>query len=98
MTRLPLELHPEAEAEARDARFWYAQRDAAAAERFMRALDHAMQMIVQAPERWPSYLHGARRFLTRRYPFSVVYRVLADRILVVAVAHQRRRPGYWRSR
>ncbi len=98
MSRLPVDLHPEAEAEARDARLWYAQRDPAAAERFMKSLDHAVRMIEESPERWPIYLHGTRRFLTRRYPFSVIYRVLADRVLVVAVAHQRRRPGYWRSR
>jgi plasmid stabilization system protein ParE len=36
--------------------------------------------------------------LLRRYPFSVVYRVESARILIVAVAHGRRRPGHWKSR
>lgn len=98
MTKLPVELHPEAEAEARDARRWYAERDAKAATRFMAALDHAIELISEAPERWPIYLHETRRVLTRRYPFAVIYRVLADRVLVVAVAHQHKRPGYWQFR
>jgi plasmid stabilization system protein ParE len=42
MIRLPVELHPEAEAEARDARRWYAERDAKAAAGFMAALDRAI--------------------------------------------------------
>jgi hypothetical protein len=40
----------------------------------------------------------ARTYLLQRFPFSVVYRVEARRILIVAVAHARRRPGSWKSR
>jgi plasmid stabilization system protein ParE len=98
MIRRPVELHPEAETEAREARHWYAERDAKAAAGFMAALDHAIELVAEAPERWPLYLHETRRVLTRRYPFAVVYRVLADRVLVVAVAHRHKRPGYWRFR
>ena len=98
MTRLPVELHPEAGAEARDARRWYAERDAAAAATFLSALDRAIHLISQAPDRWPAYLHGTRRVLMRRFPFCVIYPRLPDRVLVVAVAHERQKPGYWQAR
>ena len=39
-----------------------------------------------------------RRFPLRRFPFSIVYRIDGDRLHIIAVAHRRRRPGYWRQR
>ena len=61
-------------------------------------IDSAIAAIEQNPEAWPAYDHGTRHYLPGRYPFSVVYRVEATRILIVAVAHGHRRPGYWASR
>ena len=98
MSSAAVELHPEVKAEAREARLWYAERDPTAAEAFVAALDHAIALAAEGPARWPRYLHGTQRVLTRRYPFAVIYRASPERALVVAVAHQKRRPGYWRSR
>jgi plasmid stabilization system protein ParE len=83
-----------AEAAAR----WYAARSASAAAGFSDELDAAESAISELPEAWPLFEHGTRRFLLRRYPFSVIYLVDGERILIVAVAHARRRPGYWTSR
>ena len=41
---------------------------------------------------------GVRRLLVRRFPYSLIYQATADEVLVLAVSHQSRRPGYWRSR
>lgn len=84
----------EAEAAAR----WYAERSLSAAAGFADEMDLAVDAIEQNPDAWPQYDHGTRHYLLRRYPFGVVYRVEAARILIVAVAHGRRRPGYWKSR
>jgi toxin ParE1/3/4 len=43
-------------------------------------------------------LHGTRKYLLRRFPYAVIYRVTDEAIEVVAVAHGRRRPGYWKTR
>ena len=93
-----LDLHPEAVAEARAAREWYEERSAVAASRFVVELEHALERINDSPESWPPYLHGTRRYLLRHYPYQVVYRVAGDRVQVIAIAHARRRPGYWRYR
>jgi plasmid stabilization system protein ParE len=98
MAALPVELHPEALAEAREARLWYAQRDPSAAERFMAELDRAIERVALSPTRWPAHLHGTRRYLMRRFPYLLVYRVKGDAIEVLACQHGRRRPGYWRDR
>lgn len=41
---------------------------------------------------------GVRYGALHRFPYTVVYVELDDRIWVVAVAHQHRRPGYWARR
>ena len=96
--RRALEYLDEAIEEAEAAARWYADRSSSAAAGFADEIDSAIAAIEQNPEAWPAYEHGTRHYLLRRYPFSVVYRVEAARILIVAVAHGHRRPGYWASR
>jgi plasmid stabilization system protein ParE len=98
MSPSQIEFHPAAVKEARTAYRWYLRRSAAAAGRFKAALEAAIEQIVEAPERWPTYLHGTRYRPLRRFRFIVVYRQQGERLQVVAVAHGGRRPGYWKSR
>jgi plasmid stabilization system protein ParE len=93
-----LEYHAEALAEAEASARWYAERSASAALGFDAELDAAELAISEQPEIWAPYDHGTRRYLLRRYPFSVVYQVQTHRVVIVAVSHARRRPGYWKSR
>ena len=92
-----VEFHPKAIAEARAAREWYASRNNPAADAFIEEIDRGVRHIAAAPTRWPTYLHGTRRYLLRRFPFSLVYRQLGSVVTIVAVAHAKRRPGYWRD-
>jgi plasmid stabilization system protein ParE len=94
---LDLEYLEEAAVEAATAAGWYAVRSAAAAG-FEAELADAESAIRSLPSAWPPYDHGTPRYLLRRYPFGVVYRIEPTRILIVAVAHGHRRPGYWRDR
>lgn len=93
-----VEIHPDAIQEAAAAVEWYASRSQQAAEAFTVELDRAVEVISESPERWPAYLHGTRRYLLRRFPFAVVYRVRPSTVQVVAISHGKRRPGYWRER
>jgi plasmid stabilization system protein ParE len=93
-----LEYLEEALEEAEAAARWYAERSATAAAAFSEELDAAESAIAQLPEAWPRFDHGTHRYLLRRFPFSIVYRVEPRRILIVAVAHASRRPGYWKPR
>ncbi len=98
MIQFRAEFHPDAVAEATTARRWYAERSEAAAGAFLGELDAALQGIVEAPLSWPPYLHGSRRALLRRFRFSVVFRLKGSIIQVVAVAHAKRKSGYWSER
>ena len=95
---MPVEFHPDAEWELTEAQAWYRQRSDVAAQAFALEIDHALRSITEAPERWPKMQRGERRFLLARFPYSILYRIRTDEVFITAVAHQKRRPGYWRLR
>lgn len=90
--------HPRAHDEVEDAQSWYEERSLLAAAGFLHEISVALRRIGEAPRRYPVTGHGTRRILLERFPFSVHYRVSEEEIVIVAVAHQKRRPGYWASR
>jgi plasmid stabilization system protein ParE len=98
MPPFAVEVHPLAADEAEAAERWYRERNETAATRFRRELDRAVDLISERPDAGPPYLGKTRRLLLRRFPFFVVYRVRGATLEIVAVAHGRRRPGYWRKR
>ena len=98
MPPMEVRFHPEAAEEVETARQWYAERSPPAAEAFLDELDLAVERVREAPHRWPRYGKGARRYILPRFPFSMIYRMKAELLEVVAVAHHRRKPGYWKSR
>jgi plasmid stabilization system protein ParE len=98
MAAKPVEFHPAALAEAEATVAWYGERSFSAAQGFLTELERAIQAISEAPNRWPLFEQGCRRFPLRRFPYLLVYREKPASIEVVAVAHGRRRPGYWRPR
>lgn len=93
----------EAVTEFEDAASWYDGQDAGLGERFLHAVEATVDLIV----RWP--LAGrimddlptdpeVRRSLVARFPYHVAYIVLNDRLQILAIAHDRRRPTYWAPR
>jgi hypothetical protein len=57
-----------------------------------------LQAIADEPDRFAAIDDRHRAVLIRRYPFQVVYRREREQIVVVAVAHAKRRPSYWERR
>jgi plasmid stabilization system protein ParE len=94
----PYRFDPRAWQEIEAGDDWYLQRSADASVGFIAAISDALDCISRAPERWPKYLYGTRRFVLRRFPFSIVYLDDRDQLSIVAVAHNKRRPGYWKNR
>lgn len=91
-------LHPEAFLDLLEGLDFYLARSEVAAERFLGEVESALALISEAPERWPSYRRGSRRFVMAAFPYSVVYRPTNTEIQVFAVAHAKRRPSYWSKR
>jgi toxin ParE1/3/4 len=98
MTSKPLRFHPQAEQEYLTALAWYRERSLIAAINFESAFGQAAGKIREAPQRWPSYFKDFQKYTLRQFPFSIVYQDFSSEIVAFAVAHGRRRPGYWRDR
>jgi len=95
---MKVKLHPHARAELRDARNWYYDRSPLSAFAFAQTVNNAISRIREAPTTFPLADNGTRKFILQRFPFNIFYRIGESEIVIVAVAHQKRRPGYWSSR
>ena len=93
-----VEFHPSAVEEAKAAYGYYSARSERAGNAFLSELDRAIVGISESPHRWRTHLHGTPRYIMRRFPFLVIYQESGATLAVVAVAHARRRPAYWRDR
>lgn len=98
MTSPDLLFHPAAVEEAETAGRWYRERSSRAANRFVVELNQVIDKILEAPHRWPRGIHGTRKLNLPCFPFTVVYLESEFHIQILAIAHGRRRPGYWKSR
>jgi plasmid stabilization system protein ParE len=77
---------------------YYEQQARGLGADFFAVLDDAVEMIMAAPGIGAEYEIGSRRLVLPRFPYNLVYEVHDDLLLIVAVAHQRRHPDYWRRR
>ena len=99
----PIKLDAEAEDELSAAYAWYEAQVRGLGDELLMIVDDQFARIQSAPRRFgltpevPANLN-VRRTLIRRFPFSVFFVELEKEIRVLAVAHQSRRPGYWRKR
>lgn len=99
MATVKVEFHHLAEKDYDEAYNWYAERSADVALRFKDAVNEAVFRISQAPESFHRISGGYRRIRVQRFRYILVFRQREpDEIVVVAVAHTSRRPGYWRRR
>jgi plasmid stabilization system protein ParE len=87
-----------AEHEMLDAARYYQIQAHGLGEEFLRKVELALQDIAANPERWPVAGSEVRRRLIHRFPYAVLYRVDATEVVVLAIAHLRRRPEYWVQR
>jgi plasmid stabilization system protein ParE len=95
---LPLDFLPGAQSDFDDSFDWYAERSPLVAVRFANAVEEVLRRIATDPDQFASIDLRHRECLVRRFPFRIVYRNEADRILVGAIVHAKRRPNYWRNR
>jgi toxin ParE1/3/4 len=93
----------EAAQEAVEAAAWYELQRLGLGAEFERALDAALDLLeeeIVPLTAMPGVAgrRGAKRLILKRFPYSIVVSERSDELIVVAFAHQSRRPSYWRSR
>ena len=94
---------PEADGEAIEAALWYEERRPGLGDEFLMELETGLSAIRSSHENLPvlegySGSHSIRRHLLKRFPYVVVIACRATEVLVVAIAHARRRPYFWLDR
>ena len=92
------EFHPDALMEYEEAAQYYAGCQEGLELRFMAAVEHTVQQIIEAPERWRILEEDIRRCLTRVFPYAILYTIEKDYVLIIAVMHCHREPSYWHRR
>jgi hypothetical protein len=95
---LPLDFHPAVRDEIDDAHDWYERRIAGLGGDFLNEVQRVLGEITANPARYGFVDGDIRAGLLNRFPYAVYYRVLADRIRVLAVYHTARDPSGWQSR
>ena len=90
--------HPAALQDAEESAAWYADRSVRAAVRFLDELDRLIDLIAISPDRFQVFDADLRRAVFRRFPFYIVFRADDLDVVVLAVAHGKRRPRFWHNR
>jgi len=91
--------HPDAAAERDAAAEWYEERVPGLGLAFYSAIDGCVESLARDPALYPKKPNGVRKcLLPLVFPYSIYHLERKDDIVILAYAHQRRRPGYWRTR
>ncbi len=95
---LRLDFHPDIHGELTNGYLWYESKCNGLGEDFIRELESAFSVIQELPDTWPVISKNFRRYLLKRFPYGVIYKIKEDCIFIVAVMHLSREPAYWRDR
>ena len=87
-----------ADEEMTEAAIFYEGRAKGLGTEFLDDLQRAVDKILNNPESGQLILENFRRSILSRFPFSLIYTIEPESILIIAVAHQRSRPYYWKER
>jgi toxin ParE1/3/4 len=94
----PHAFHPEADEEHTQAAEYYARSAPDLCRRFYEAIEQLIDEIRRQPERFRLFDSPVRRHFSAVFPYAILYVDQPDRVLIVALMHMKRRPGYWRKR
>ena len=97
MTR-QVRFHPAAELELHETADFYDLESPGLGDDFLDDLERALAQLIEFPESAAPALGNVRKHLLRRFSYALLYSVQDEGIRVLAVAHLRRRPFYWRGR
>ena len=98
MSQFEVQILPDAEAEIAATYLWYHERNPQAAGSFREEALEFIDELADSAMKWKQDDDGTRRRLLRHFPYTIFYEIDGNTVFVLAVAHQRREPGYWRSR
>jgi toxin ParE1/3/4 len=93
-----LEFHPEVTNDIKGSYLWYEDKLQGLGNRFLTELEDGYTAIQNFPDTWANFQYGFKRYILNKFPFSILYKVTEEKIVVVAVMHNSRKPNYWIDR
>jgi len=93
-----IEFLEKAEEEFLEAATWYETKEIGLGKRFRDEIAHVLDRIAEDPLLWRERSGGYRHVNCPVFPFYIPYFIREQKILIVAIAHDRRKPGYWKAR
>jgi len=93
-----LRLHPKASAEAREAGEYLDAAEPGLGSEFVVRVDRCLRLIREQPFAFTLIDGRVRHVVLAQFKYSILYTVREDEIVVLAIAHHRRNPGYWKNR
>lgn len=87
-----------AETEMMEAAAYYEMQVKKLGVNFLDIIEAAVVEIAGNPETWPEIEKGIQRRIVRRFPYSILYAVHDNEVIIVAVMHQKQKPRYWMGR
>ncbi len=84
--------------EASDAALFYEKESRGLGTKFLDAIDITIEKLRKFPKSGKPHGKRLRSFSIPRFPYDLVYHVEDQEMVIIAVAHQSRRPNYWRGR
>ncbi len=94
----PLVVRRKARAEFDEAFDWYGRQRAGLGAQFAEKVQAVFDSISARPELHATVFRDVRKALVRPFPYSVIYRIRAGRVVVLAVFHNKRNPKSWQFR
>jgi plasmid stabilization system protein ParE len=91
---------PAAEQELRAAAQWYSEQEEGLGEEFILEVNRTIEGLAEGAPRHPVWRQGRpyQKVLTHRVPYAVFFTHDDARVRILAIAHRRRKPGYWLRR
>lgn len=91
--------HPAAEAEHLETVAYYESKKPGLGASYLAEFENIMVPVCKTPHRYRTeWKPDIRRLSMKRYPFTILFREISGSVQILAVAHHRRRPGYWLGR
>ncbi|MCX6579079.1 MAG: type II toxin-antitoxin system RelE/ParE family toxin [Candidatus Aminicenantes bacterium] len=90
--------HPEAKKELLEAINYYNECGSGLGYIFLEEVEATIDRVIKFPGTWSKLSKNTRQCLTRRFPYGIIYQEKDEGILIIAVMHLHREPGYWKKR
>ena len=93
-----LTFHPEVVEDIKGSYNWYEERLQGLGSGFLNELEDGYTAIQNFPETWATFHYGFKSYILNRFPFSILYQIMDEKIFIIAVMHNSRKPNYWLDR